>query len=103
MSRRSRTRHRRRKARRQAIREGRAPLPKPSLPLRPEDHDDVHGPVLWRDPRTRWQGLRTRGGHQLSFHPTGLRMAVDFEQPDAAESFSAAVLATLASGATIDA
>ena len=38
MSRRSRTRHRRRKARRQAIREGRAPLPKPSLPLRPEDH-----------------------------------------------------------------
>ncbi len=102
MSRRSRARHRKRKARRQAIREGRLPARRPYLPLLPEENDDVHGPIRWRDPRTRWLGLCSRGGHTLSFRPTGLRMDVDLTRPDAAEVFSETVLRVLESAPTVD-
>ena len=102
MSRSSRTRHRRRKARRLAIREGRLPRWRPSFPLRPDQHEDVHGPVQWRDPRTRWLGLSTRGGHSLSFRPTGLVVPVDCEASDAPERFAEAVRAELARAPTVD-
>ena len=101
MSRRSSTRHRRRKARRHAIRSGERPR-RTSLPLRPDEHADVHGPILWRDPRTRWTGLRTRGGRTLSFHPLGLRIPIDLAQPDAAERFAEAVYDVLAQAPTVD-
>ncbi len=101
MSRRSSTRHRRRKARRRDLRSGTLSRPA-SLPLRPEEHADVHGPVLWRDPRTRWTGLRTRSGRVLSFHPLGLRIPIDLARPDAAERFSEAVHAVLAHAPTVD-
>ena len=102
MSRRSRTRHRQRKTRRHAIRAGLRPARRESLPLRPEEHSDVHGPVQWRDPRTRWTGLRARGGQTLSFRATGLRIAVDFDAPDPAADFANAVRDQLARAPTVD-
>jgi len=101
MSRRSSTRHRRRKARRHAIRSGDRPR-RSAWPLRPDEHDDVHGPVLWRDPRTRWTGLRSRSGRVLSFHPLGLRIPIDLSHPDAPERFAEAVLDVLARAPTVD-
>ena len=102
MSRSSRTRHRQRKARRKAIRSGQRPALRESLPLCPKEHPEVHGPIRWRDPRTRWTGLRARGGTTLSFHGTGLRFDVDFSAENPAATFSDAVRSVLARAPTVD-
>ncbi|HCH65645.1 MAG: hypothetical protein CL927_04075 [Deltaproteobacteria bacterium] len=102
MSRSSRTRRRQRKARRQAIRSGQRPAHRESLPLRPEEHVEVHGPIQWRDPRTRWTGLRARGGQTVSFRGTGLRFDVDFSTANPTEAFVDAVRSALAAAPTVD-
>ena len=81
MSRKNKSRHRARKARRRER-------------IARDEHARAHGlplPSLFpngvqketRDPRTRWQNLSARGGLRLGFKGTGVRVQVDFESPDA--------------------
>ena len=40
-------------------------------------------PAETRNPRTRWQNLISRGGHPVSFTPTGFTVPIDLDAPDA--------------------
>ena len=93
MSRKSKHRIRARKARRRAqkaedeVHRARGELP-PRLRSTPR-------PDRTKPDGTRWTGLEARGGLAVSFRPTGLRVAIDFDAPDAEHVLSEAVARTL--------
>jgi hypothetical protein len=71
MGRRDQRRRRKRKQRREARAEGRRWRELGLLPPELRSSGEER-----RDPRTRWQGLRARGGLELSFVPTGRVVAL---------------------------
>ncbi len=103
MGRDNKARKRERKARNAAIRRGEGPPRRPTYPLDPADHEDVHGPIRWRDPRTRWLYLSARGGARLSFVPTSLTVPVNMDSPEAPEALRKAVVEALQQAPTVDA
>ena len=81
MSRKSRNRHRVRKARRHAQRAEDKEYREQGLVL-PRNGNEGET----RDPRLRWQNLSARGGLRLGFVPTGITVPVDYDVPDEAEA-----------------
>lgn len=78
MSRKSKSRHRRRKQRRrQQQAEDAQYRNRGELPPRMRSGREA------RDSRSRWTCLTARGGLRLGFRPTGIRVPVDFNDPDA--------------------
>ena len=78
MARKSKTRRRARRLRRAAQRDNEPTAPTSS------------GSEL-RDPRTRWLNLSARGGHTISFIPTGVTVPIDFDAPDAENTLVSAL------------
>ncbi len=89
MSKRDKRRRRKRKQRREARAERRRCRAEGRLP----DHLRLTSPET-RDPRTRWTGLRARGGQVISFVPTGRRV----ELGELDESAPARMVAALVPG-----
>lgn len=44
-----------------------------------------------RDPRTRWQNLTARGGHTISFTPTGFTVPIDLDARNAENTLVSAL------------
>jgi hypothetical protein len=81
VSRKSRARHKARKARRHAKRAEKQLRREQGLPLFERSGSAEH-----RDPRERWRTLTARGGLRIGFRGTGITLPIDLDSPDPSQA-----------------